>query len=96
MTYTLGGGMSEEDAAETCRGRVGRAGLATPPGPAGRMIVVPAERSEGAGSFPTWGRNKVRNILPCYHHRHCVLTWSREGGMTPSMVSSLVARLCWR
>ena len=62
MTYTLGGGMSEEDAAETCRGRVGRAGLATPPGPAGRMIVVPAERSEGAGSFPTWGRNKVRNI----------------------------------
>ena len=63
MTYTLGGGMSEEDAAETCRGRVGRAGLATPPGPAGRMIVVPAERSEGAGSFPTWGRNKVRNIF---------------------------------
>ena len=64
MTFTLGGGMSEEDAAETCRGRVGRAGLATPPGPAGRMIVVPAERSEGAGSFPTWGRNKVRNIFP--------------------------------
>ena len=64
MTYTLGGGMSEEDAAETCRGRVGRAGLATPPGPAGRMIVVPAERSEGAGSFPTWGRDKVRNISP--------------------------------
>ena len=55
--------MSEEDAAETCRGRVGRAGLATPPGPAGRMIVVPAERSEGAGSFPTWGRNKVRIIF---------------------------------
>ena len=64
--------MSEEDAAETCRGRVGRAGLATPPGPAGRMIVVPAERSEGAGSFPTWGRrNKVRNIFPVYHPSLC-------------------------
>ena len=66
--------MSEEEAAETCRGRVGRAGLATPPGPAGRMIVVPAERSEGAGSFPTWGqRNKVRNIFPFYNT--IVIVW---------------------